>query len=313
MRRCHPALTHGVTVGALVARFFNSCYREPTVHIPDGFLATPVWAVLDAAAAPAVVLIARRAQRGFDQAQAPLLGVMGAFVFAAQMINFPVGAGTTGHLVGGALLAMTLGPASASVVMTAILAIQALVFQDGGVLALGANAVNMALVGVLAGYLPFSLWGGTPWRRFSIFAGGFLSVLVSAVLALSELLISGVPMPRPMLGITLGLFLVSAILEGAITLAVLESLERIQPQAVRRPRAGRSPALGVLAVAAVLLASVGVLIASQAPDAIQRLTRLPAQEPAAWLSKSAAGLGGLALIYAACLALGRVASRNRSA
>src|ERR1700752_3732062 len=125
------------------------------MHIPDGFLATPVWATLDVTAAPVVGYLARRAQRGIEQSKVPLLGVLGAFVFAAQMINFPVGPGTTGHLVGGALLAFTLGPAPASIVMVAILAIQALVFQDGGVLALGANITNMAVMGVLAGYLPF--------------------------------------------------------------------------------------------------------------------------------------------------------------
>lgn len=282
------------------------------MHIPDGFLSTPVWVLLDAVAAPAVVYASRRAQRGFEQAQAPLLGVMGAFVFAAQMINFPVGAGTTGHLVGSALLAMTLGPASASVVMTAILAIQALVFQDGGVLALGANILNMALLGVLAGYLPFSLWSGTRWRRVSIFAGGALSVLVSGVLALSELLISGVSMPRAMVEISLVLFLISAVLEGAITVAVIESLERIQPRLVRRPVFRRSAAVGVVAVAAVLLASVGVLFASQAPDAIQQITHQTTAETSRWFAKSAAGLGGLALIYGACLLFSRVAGRSRS-
>ena len=282
------------------------------MHIPDGFLSTPVWVSLDTVAAPAVAYAARRAQRGFDHAQAPLLGVMGAFVFAAQMINFPVGAGTTGHLVGGALLAMTLGPASAAIVMTAILAIQALVFQDGGILAFGANTINMALLGVLVGYLPYSLWGATRWRRFSMFAGGALSVLVSAVLALSELLVSGVPMPRAMVEISLALFLISAVMEGAITVAVIESLERIQPRLVRQPLLRRSPVLGVIAVAAVLLASIGVLFASQAPDAIQQLTRQTAAESSSWFAKSAAGLGGIALIYGACLVFARVAGRNRS-
>lgn len=282
------------------------------MHIPDGFLSAPVWITLDAAAVPTVGYLARRAQRGFEQTQAPLLGVMGAFVFAAQMINFPVGAGTTGHLLGGALLAMTLGPVSASIVMTAILAIQALVFQDGGVLALGANIVNMALVGVLAGYLPFSLWGATRWRRFALFAGGALSVLVSAVLALSELLISGVPMSGRMVGISVGVFLISAVLEGAITLAVLESLERIQPMLVRRPAGRPSRVLGVLAVAAVLLASVGVLFASGAPDAIQRLTHQTITEASGWPVKSLTGLAGIALIYGACLLFARVAARNRS-
>jgi len=283
------------------------------VHIPDGFLSTPVWVTLDAAAAPAVALVARRAQRGFEQSQAPLLGVMGAFVFAAQMINFPVGAGTTGHLLGGALLAMTLGPASAGIVMVAILAIQALVFQDGGVLALGANIFNMALLGVFAGYLPFSVWGATPWRRASIFAGGALSVLISGAMALSELLISGVPMSNRMVGLSLLLFAISAVLEGAITLAVIESLEKIQPKLVHQPWARRSPVIGVVAIAAVLLASVGVLFASQAPDAIQQLTHLPGAEASGWLSKSLAGLGGVALIYAACLVFARVAARFRSA
>src|SRR6202041_2340857 len=125
---------------------------------------------------PSIAWIARRAQREFDHHKIPLMGVMGAFVFAAQMINFPVGVGTSGHLVGGALLAFTLGPAPAVLVMTVIIAIQAFVFQDGGVLALGANVFNMAIAGVLAGYWPFYVWGVSR-RRASIFVGAFLSVM----------------------------------------------------------------------------------------------------------------------------------------
>ena len=276
-------------------------------------MSTPVWVTLDVAAAPAVALVARRAQRGFEDAQAPLLGVMGAFVFAAQLINFPVGAGTSSHLVGGALLAFTLGPAAASIVMTAILGIQALVFQDGGLLALGANIVNMALVGVLAGYLPYYFGSGSKWRRASIFAGASLSVLVSGVLALSELLISGVRMPASVLGVSLAVFLVSALLEGAITLTVLQSLEQIQPRLIRSVPTPRAPALAAVAVVAVLLASVGVLFASQAPDAIEHVTRQSASMPSGWFRKAGEGLAGLALIYGVCLAIGRAALRNRSA
>src|ERR1700722_10299863 len=167
------------------------------MHIPDNFLSPPVWATLDAIAVPAVGLMLRQAGRDLDDTRIPLLGVMGAFVFAAQMINFPVGVGTSGHMVGGALLAYTLGPAPAALVMTVIIAIQAFVFQDGGVLALGANVFNMAVVGVLAGYWPFHLWGAK-WRRAAIFAGAFLSVMVSGSLALGELLISVVGMPHGM-------------------------------------------------------------------------------------------------------------------
>lgn len=265
------------------------------------------------AAAPAAVYLTRRAQRSLEENRVPLLGVLGAFVFAAQMINFPVGPGTTGHLVGGALLAFTLGPAPASVVMTAILAIQALVFQDGGILALGANTMNMAVIGVLAGYLPFYIWGGTKWRRISLFAGGALSVLVSACFALAELLISGVRMPASVLSVSLALFAVSAILEGAITLAVMQALERVQPKTVAHPQAGRSPILAAVALTAVLLVTVGVLFAAGGPDGIERLLNLhPAALHSSYLSQASAGILGLLLIYAACLVIGRVASRHRS-
>ena len=253
--------------------------------------------------------MARRAQHRVEDANVPLLGVMGAFVFAAQMINFPVGIGTSGHLVGGALLAYSLGPASASLVMSAILIIQALVFQDGGVLSLGANITNMALLGVLAGYLPLYLFG---WRRISIFAGGVLSVLVSAVLALGELLISGVRMPGSVLGISLALFLVSAVLEGAITLAVVQALEAMHPRFIRQPVL-RPFGVRVLGGAATLLAAVGVLFASTAPDGIQRLTGYQPGPETVWLRKASAGLGGIVLVYGACLLIGRVAARRRGA
>ncbi len=247
------------------------------MHIPDGFLEPPVWATLDVVSVPAVAFIAKRAQRESERnelgdRQIPLLGVMGAFVFAAQMINFPVGLGTSGHLVGGALMAIVLGPAAACVVMTAILAMQAFVFQDGGIMALGANVMNMAIVGVLAGYLPYRMWGSA-WRRSAIFTGGALSVLASACMALSQLELSGVPIRGRVLWISLGLFAISALTEGAITLAAVQAIERLNPGLFERragPRAG-SLVLGAVAVAAVLLVAVGILVASTAPDGIQTL------------------------------------------
>ena len=267
----------------------------------------------------------RRAQASLDESRVPLLGVMGAFVFAAQMINFPLGIGTSGHLVGSALLAFTLGPAAAAVVMSAILAIQALVFQDGGILALGSNIVNMAMLGVLAGYLPFQLWGSGSWRRFAIFSAGVLSVLSSAVMAISELLISGVRLPGPVLVVSLGLFFVAAVLEGAITLAVVEALESIRPGFLRQPPPGRSLALGLVSLAAVVMAAAGTLLASTNPDGIERLAAqigISARQKvleaplmdyhSAWLSRAGAGIAGLVIIYAACMLLGRIMARNRS-
>ena len=285
------------------------------MHIPDGFLNTPVWATLDVVSAPAVAWVARRAQRDTQDHRIPLLGVMGAFVFAAQMVNFPVGPGTSGHLVGGALLAIVLGPAAASLVLTAILVLQALIFQDGGVLALGANVFNMALVGVAAGYLPYRLWASPEASRSrsgAIFAAGALSVITSACLALGQLLMSGVPMAGGVLWASLGLFVVSALMEGAITVAAVRAIERLNPVWVAGPRPASSRTVAGVALAALLLVVVGTLIASAAPDGIQRLTG-QGLDPAAWSQRTIAGVGGLALIFAACYLGGKLISRRRSA
>jgi len=275
---------------------------------------------MDAIALPSIAYLARRAQREFDHHRVPLMGVMGAFIFAAQMINFPVGNGTSGHLVGGALLAFTLGPAAASIVMTAILATQALVFQDGGILALGANVFNMAIAGVWAGYLPYALLRG---RKAGVFLGGMVSLLVSAGLALTELMRSGVRMPPAVLGVSIGLFAISAVIEGAITLAVVGALERIQPDFLRRPQGvGRSAT--ALASVAIALAGLGVFIASTRPDGIQKLLTSPAAtwitSPLAdyrlhvlsspFLARSLAGLVGLLVVYLVCVGVSRVLERE---
>jgi cobalt/nickel transport system permease protein len=268
----------------------------------------PVWGTMDAIALPSIAYLARRAQRGFDHHRIPLMGVMGAFIFAAQMINFPVGNGTSGHLVGGALLAFTLGPAAASIVMTAILATQALVFQDGGILALGANVFNMAIAGVLAGYLPYALLRG---RKSGIFLGGMISLAVSAGLALAELMRSGVPMPPAVLGISIGLFGISAVIEGIITLAVVQALERIQPGFLQRPHAIGGHGAWVLGAVAATLAGLGAFIASTQPDGIQRLI---ASQTVTWLAtplaKSFAGFFGLLVVYLVCAGVSRALERE---
>lgn len=302
------------------------------MHIPDGFLATPVWAVLDVVSLPAVGAFAARAQRDLRESQVPLLGVMGAFVFAAQMVNFPVAAGTSGHLVGGTLLACTLGPSAAVVVMTAILGVQALVFQDGGILALGANIFNLAIAGVLAGYLPYHYLCGTRWRKAGLFLGGMASVFAGACLALAELLISGVPMKAPLIALSAGVFLVTALLEGAITLAVVQSVESLNPGWIRKPEPSRTLAAVTLVIAAVLLAAVGTMFASASPDGLEKIAEhvgISAQARAlvsspladyeanffdsAWIRKAAAGLAGLSIVYLVCVGLGRWVSRQRSA
>jgi cobalt/nickel transport system permease protein len=189
-----------------------------------------VWAALDAGAIPVIGYFVRRTQRTFEQSRIPLLGVLGAFVFAAQMINFPIWTGTSGHLVGGALLALTLGPSAAVVVMTAILVVQALVFQDGGLLALGANVLNMAVIGVWAGYLPAKLIGRRMGsKRVAAFLGGWLSLMAGALFASIELWLSHVAPPAPLFASMLGIHALTGLAEGAITAASLAAIEQLNP------------------------------------------------------------------------------------
>jgi cobalt/nickel transport system permease protein len=300
------------------------------MHIPDGFLTAPVWLSFDVVSATALGFAGRRARLEDDESKAPLLGVMGAFVFAAQMINFPVGVGTSSHLVGSALLAYTLGPASAVVVMTAILTLQALIFQDGGLLALGANVFNMGFMGVGVAGLAFRAFSREKWRRFGIFAGGALSVFTAACLALGELLLSGVQMPSGILLFSIGFFFMTAIIEGVITVGVIEALSRINPAWTRAPREQGRPVLALLAIGAVLLASVGALFASASPDGLEKLAedigiadtaRNLIETPLAdyelsllsspWSAQVVAGLVGVALTAALCLLLARILRRKR--
>jgi cobalt/nickel transport system permease protein len=304
------------------------------MHIPDNFLSTPVWATMDAVAAPAVVFISQRARTATDTSRLPLLGVMGAFVFAAQMINFPVGAGTSGHLVGGTLLACTLGPETAALVLTSILIVQSLVFQDGGVLALGANIFNMALCGVLAGYLPYPAFRGTRWKYYAVFAGGALSVITSGLLALAELTLSGIRMPAGLILLSCLLFVANAVMEGAITATVLRAIERLNPEIssdAAEPTAHPwRRAVAAVGVASLAIGSAGLLIASSAPDALERLgARLGmswnpkpllhapmADYQVQWfssasLNRATAGLLGMMAIYMICLLGGRLLARAR--
>jgi hypothetical protein len=188
----------------------------------------------------------------------------------------------------------------------------------------------MAVVGVWAGYLPYRFAGATRWRSAAIFSGGAFSVLISAVCAMAELRLSGLP-PKT-LAVSAVVFLISAPVEGAITLAVVKALEAIRPGFVRQPEPGsrlHAP-MAALGLTAVFLGAVGVLFSSAAPDGIEKLglvsgiagrmkvllaTPFSGYEAsffsAAWMRKAAAGLAGVALIYGVGLAIGRVATARK--
>jgi cobalamin biosynthesis protein CbiM len=154
------------------------------MHIPDGFIDIPTSATFAAVAAVGVAASLKGAARSLDEKTAPLAGLTATFIFAVQMLNFPVAAGTSGHLIGGALAAILVGPYVATLSLTVVLLLQALLFADGGLTALGLSVFNMSLLGVWVGYGAFLLARKIlPKNKVSITAGAFFAGLVSVPVA----------------------------------------------------------------------------------------------------------------------------------
>lgn len=150
------------------------------MHIPDGFIDPPVAIAAGVIAVAGVAVCVRGARRQLDERSAPMAGLTAAFIFAVQMLNFPVAAGTSGHLLGGALAAILIGPYAGALAVTTVLIVQALLFADGGLTALGLNIINMAFVTTLVGWLVFrALLKVLPRRRSSILAASFVAALLS--------------------------------------------------------------------------------------------------------------------------------------
>ena len=143
-----------MTLAAIAAPTAGAGAPPLALHAPDGFLTMPVAAVMWVLTLAVLAVAVRRTNATLDETAVPLLGVMAAFIFAAQMFNFQVIGGTSGHLLGGVLAAVLLGPWAATLVMACVVAVQALVFQDGGLVVMGANIFNMGVVGTLGGLRP---------------------------------------------------------------------------------------------------------------------------------------------------------------
>ena len=122
------------------------------MHIPDGFLSAPVAVATGVVAVAAIAVAVKVTNKKMGEKQVPMMGVLAAFIFAAQMLNFPVAGGTSGHFVGAALAAILLGPWATVLILSSVLVVQCLIFQDGGLLALGANITNMGVIAAFSGY-----------------------------------------------------------------------------------------------------------------------------------------------------------------
>ena len=254
------------------------------MHMANELLDLPMAVITLVIAAVAIAMAARRAQKTLDAERLPLMGVMGAFVFAAQMINFtlPGMPGTSGHLGGGVLLAILLGPAASIVVMASILIVQCLIFQDGGLLALGCNIINMGVVPCLLGWWTYRVIGGrTPasaWRQYvAAWAACLLGVTAGAALVPVEAGLAGrlsIPVTQ-FLAVMVGVHLLISAIEGAITFAVVAYLRRVRPaclgldSAASPSRLSRRAVATSLVVTALLLAGVVSWFASSHPDGLE--------------------------------------------
>jgi len=202
------------------------------MHIPDGFLTTEVALACAVPAAVAVGIGLRRANADLDERRVPLLGVTAAFIFAAQMLNFPVAGGTSGHFMGAALAAILLGPWLACLVLAVVLGVQAFVFADGGITALGANIFNLGVLGALVvGGLMHPARGLPP--RLVAGAGAFLAVMAAAGATALELAISGTVPLATVLPAMLGVHALIGAGEAIITVAAVSAVLSTRPDLVR--------------------------------------------------------------------------------
>jgi cobalt/nickel transport system permease protein len=244
------------------------------LHIPDGFLNLPISLACWAIAIAIIALAARRAQRDLDERQVPLLGIMAAFIFAAQMINFPITGGTSGHLLGGVLAAVTLGPWGGILVMTAVIAIQALLFQDGGLLVMGANILSMGLITALIGYGLYRsvINQSQPVRLAVIGVAAWLSVMGAALATSLQLWLSGTTPLNIVIPAMMGVHALIGIGEALITVAAVAFIMRTRLEVMEKgtcPGAGRGWIIGG-AIAALIVVLLSPL-ASADPDGLERV------------------------------------------
>ncbi|MDZ8050021.1 MAG: energy-coupling factor ABC transporter permease [Aulosira sp. ZfuVER01] len=307
------------------------------MHIPDGFVSGSVAGATGLASAAALFVAFGRSQEAFGIRRAPVLGLTTAFIFAAQMINFPVAGGTSGHLLGGTLAAVVLGsPWAGTLCIATVLIIQAVLFADGGITALGANIFNMAVIGVWVGWgltqTLQRLFGGSRGRlplAAGIAAG--MSVVVAAIACAIELALSGTAPVAIVLPAMTGTHILIGIGEGLITGGVLVYLARERPDLLpgeqHQFRGWLVPVVSIFLVAGVLS-----LFASAWPDGLERVAanlgfidlakqvRIIVPTPLAdysikglgTIGTSIAGLVGAAVCFAVAFGIAKVVKPNNA-
>lgn len=305
------------------------------MHVPDGLLSAPVALTSAGLSAVAVGTACANARASLSARNAATIGVTAAFVFAAQMINFPVAGGTSGHLVGGVLAAVLVGPSAAVVVMTAVLILQCLVFGDGGLLALGANVLNMAVLHPLVGFALYSAVVGRAGPAgvrgiAGVAFGSWIATVVAAAACAGELTLSGISTSSVVLPAMVGVHAIIGLGEALIASLVLAAMMRLRPELLRRAssRPGSRALTGVLLglSSSLALALFVSPFACSWPDGLERVVATLGIEPSrarlsvpaplrgyaiagldgSWLGTSIAALAGTVIVFVACLGIGRL-------
>ena len=196
------------------------------LHAPDGFFSTPIAAVFWVITAAALAVSLRQAGAQLDERAVPLMGVMAAFIFAAQMFNFQIPGGTSGHLLGGVLAAVLLGPYAGTIVMACVIGVQAVVFQDGGLVVLGANIFNMGIIGTFGGYWLYrsiagALGGEEKGRLPAAAVAAWASVVIASIICALQLAASDTTSLGSALVAMVGWHLIIGVGEALITVGAL--------------------------------------------------------------------------------------------
>jgi cobalt/nickel transport system permease protein len=210
------------------------------MHIPDGFLTPPVWGTFDAVGGTFILVALRQVGRRVEEKTVPLMGVLSAFVFAAQMVNLPIAGGVSGHFLGGALMGILLGPWSGLLLMATVLMVQCFLLQDGGMAALGANIFNMGILGSFGAYWIWrsihAAWSSPRGLFWSGFLSAWITIVLSSFSCASMLSISKIVPWKLSISLLVGVHSLLGVLEGLVTGTVLTSISKIRPDLLERPK-----------------------------------------------------------------------------
>ena len=292
------------------------------MHIPDGFLSPGVAGTTWVVAGVGIAAALRAERREAVPMPAGILGSVAAFLFAAQLVNIPVAAGTSGHLVGATLAAVLLGPSRALLAVAAVLAVQALLFQDGGLVALGANLTDMGIAGCFVGYAVARIVGrgigGPRGAAAGAVLGAFLATVTGAVCVSVWLGLSGLYPLSGILPVMLVTHVPIAVLEAALTGAIVVTLLRFRPDLIAGPggagdrREVAVPVMGLFGIA-LAVAAFAAPFASTLPDGLEKTASalgFAARAQAPWsplavVAPAAMGVAGTAAVAGLAWAFSR--------